>query len=192
HGADAVSRRAAAAGAGPHRRRALLPHVLPRDDARPDGRHAPHLRLGRRPAHPRNRSADAELARRASAGPVRPQRLQPRPVRSDRGKARGDLRRVPRHLRHRIGGHTVNPMDCYHTGLVVDDMAAAAERLTTAMGYQWTKPVEATLSVTTAGGDVEVPFRFIYSVNAPHLELIQEVPGTIWTAPTGGAAHHLG
>jgi catechol 2,3-dioxygenase-like lactoylglutathione lyase family enzyme len=86
----------------------------------------------------------------------------------------------------------MNPADCYHTGLVVDDMAAAAERLTAAMGYRWTKPVEAMLGVTTADGDIEVPFRFVYSVNAPHLELIQEVPGTIWTAAPGGAAHHLG
>jgi catechol 2,3-dioxygenase-like lactoylglutathione lyase family enzyme len=86
----------------------------------------------------------------------------------------------------------VNPANCYHTGLVVDDMAAAAERLTAAMGYRWTKPVEAMLGVTTADGDIEVPFRFVYSVNAPHLELIQEVPGTIWTAPPGGGAHHLG
>ncbi|OBK46824.1 VOC family protein [Mycobacterium sp. 1081908.1] len=86
----------------------------------------------------------------------------------------------------------MNPADCYHTGLVVDDMAAAAERLTAVMGYRWTKPVEAMLSVRTADGDVEVPFRFVYSVDAPHLELIQEVPGTIWAAPPGGAAHHLG
>jgi catechol 2,3-dioxygenase-like lactoylglutathione lyase family enzyme len=86
----------------------------------------------------------------------------------------------------------VNPADCYHTGLVVDDMAGAAERLTAAMGYRWTKPVESTLSVTTADGDIEVPFRFVYSVDAPHLEVIQEVPGTIWTAPRGGGAHHLG
>jgi catechol 2,3-dioxygenase-like lactoylglutathione lyase family enzyme len=86
----------------------------------------------------------------------------------------------------------MNPADCYHTGLVVEDMAAAAARLTEAMGYQWTKPVESTLSVTTADGDVEVPFCFVYSVNAPHLELIQEVRGTIWTAPVDGGAHHLG
>jgi catechol 2,3-dioxygenase-like lactoylglutathione lyase family enzyme len=86
----------------------------------------------------------------------------------------------------------MNPADCYHTGLVVEDMAAAAARLTEAMGYWWTKPVEAELTVTTADGDVEVPFRFVYSVNAPHLELIQEVRGTIWTAPVDGGAHHLG
>ncbi|BBZ45505.1 VOC family protein [Mycobacterium parmense] len=86
----------------------------------------------------------------------------------------------------------MNPADCYHTGLVVDDMGAAAARLSAVMGYRWTRPVEATLNVTTVGGEVEVPFRFVYSVNAPHLELIQEVPGTIWTAPAGGGAHHLG
>jgi catechol 2,3-dioxygenase-like lactoylglutathione lyase family enzyme len=90
----------------------------------------------------------------------------------------------------------MNPADCYHTGLVVDDMDAAAKRLTAAMGYRWTKPIESMLSVATVGGDFrgvqEVPFKFVYSVNAPHLELIQEVPGTIWTAPPGGGAHHLG
>ena len=86
----------------------------------------------------------------------------------------------------------MKPADCYHVGLVVEDIATAAARLTAAMGYQWTNPVEATLSVTTADGDTEVPFRFVYSVSEPHLELIQEVPGTIWTAPAGGAAHHLG
>lgn len=85
----------------------------------------------------------------------------------------------------------MNPADCYHTGLVVDDMAVAAQRLTAVMGYRWTKPIEAALSVATADGDVEVPFRFVYSVDAPHLELIQEVPGTVWTAPPGGA-HHVG
>lgn len=86
----------------------------------------------------------------------------------------------------------MNPADCYHTGLVVDDMDAAAVRLTAVMGYRWTKPVESSLSVATATGDIEVPFKFVYSVDAPHLELIQQVPGTLWTAPPGGGAHHLG
>jgi catechol 2,3-dioxygenase-like lactoylglutathione lyase family enzyme len=86
----------------------------------------------------------------------------------------------------------VKPGDCYHVGLVVDDIATAAARLTATAGYRWTKPVESTLRVTTADGDTEVPFRFVYSVQAPHLELIQEVPGTIWTTPPGGAAHHVG
>ncbi|OBI37067.1 VOC family protein [Mycobacterium colombiense] len=84
------------------------------------------------------------------------------------------------------------PNDCYHTGLVVPDMDAAAQSLTRAAGYTWTQPIEAPLSVTTDDGDREVPFKFVYSIEAPHLELIQEVPGTIWTASPHGAAHHLG
>lgn len=86
----------------------------------------------------------------------------------------------------------IDPGDLYHTGLIVTDIDAAAKHLTAAGGYQWTDPVEYTLPVTTADGNYEIPFKFVYSVQAPHLELVQEVPGTIWTAPTGGAVHHLG
>jgi catechol 2,3-dioxygenase-like lactoylglutathione lyase family enzyme len=82
--------------------------------------------------------------------------------------------------------------DCYHVGLVVADLDTATASLTAAGGYEWTRPVEAKLTITTADGDVEVPFAFVYSIQAPHLEVIQEVPGTIWTASASGAAHHLG
>ncbi len=78
--------------------------------------------------------------------------------------------------------------DFYHVGIVVPDIDSAAARLTAAAGYQWTKPVEYSLAVTTVAGEVELRNRFVYSLQAPHLELVQEVPGTIWTAP----AHHLG
>ncbi len=86
----------------------------------------------------------------------------------------------------------LQPTDLYHVGLIVDDIDAAAERLTAVNGYGWTKPVEATLTITTADGDYEVPFKFVYSLQAPHLELIQQVPGTIWAPVAGTAAHHLG
>ncbi|BBZ66698.1 hypothetical protein MINS_21270 [Mycolicibacterium insubricum] len=82
--------------------------------------------------------------------------------------------------------------DLYHVGIVVADIDSAATRLTEAAGYRWTRPVEATLSVTTVDGDYDVPFKFVYSRQAPHLELVQEVAGTIWTAPPGNATHHLG
>jgi hypothetical protein len=86
----------------------------------------------------------------------------------------------------------LSPADCYHVGLIVPDLDTAIAQMTAAGGYTWTKPVEATLKITTDDGDVDVPFKFVYSIEAPHLELIQEVPGTIWAAPKGGAAHHLG
>ena len=64
--------------------------------------------------------------------------------------------------------------------------------MTDSAGYSWTRPVEAGLTVTTGDGDLEVPFRFVYSTENPHLELIEAVPGTLWTAGPAGAAHHLG
>jgi len=86
----------------------------------------------------------------------------------------------------------LNPADLYHVGLVVPDIEAATTRFTAIAGYQWTNAVEYTLAVTTPAGEQEVPFRFVYSVQAPHLELIQEAPGTIWTAQPDSATHHLG
>jgi catechol 2,3-dioxygenase-like lactoylglutathione lyase family enzyme len=82
----------------------------------------------------------------------------------------------------------LGPADLYHVGIVVPDIDSAAERLTNVSGYTWTKPVEFALSVTTSAGDFELVNRFVYSLQAPHLELVQEVPGTVWAAP----AHHLG
>ncbi|MCV7225982.1 VOC family protein [Mycolicibacterium komossense] len=78
--------------------------------------------------------------------------------------------------------------DFYHVGIVVPDLDSAAQRLTAIAGYAWTKPVEFALSVVTAAGECDLVNRFVYSLQAPHLELVQEVPGTVWTAP----AHHLG
>lgn len=80
--------------------------------------------------------------------------------------------------------------DCYHVGLVVPDVDAAAERLSASAGYEWTQVIEYSLLVNAAAGDEQVPFRFAYSLQAPHIELIAEVPGTLWTATSG--AHHLG
>lgn len=91
-----------------------------------------------------------------------------------------------------ITGPALKPADFYHTGIIVPDIAAAAACLSVVSGYEWTKPVEATLSVTTEGGVYEVPFEFVYSLQAPHLELVTEVPGTVWTASPGTATHHLG
>jgi Glyoxalase/Bleomycin resistance protein/Dioxygenase superfamily len=86
----------------------------------------------------------------------------------------------------------LQPTDLYHVGLIVDDIDAAAKRLTAVNGYGWTKPVEAVVAITTAERDYEVPFKFIYSLQAPHLELVQQVPGTIWCTMPDTAAHHLG
>ncbi|WP_102142096.1 VOC family protein [Mycobacterium hubeiense] len=86
----------------------------------------------------------------------------------------------------------LSPTDFYHTGIVVPDLDEAAAHLTAVAGYHWTKPMEYIVPVVTADGGYEVPFRMSYSVQAPHLELVQAVPGTPWTAVPGRATHHLG
>lgn len=89
-------------------------------------------------------------------------------------------------------GALLEPRDLYHVGIIVPDIASAAQRLTTAAGYLWTKPVQAALHVTTDAGEHDVAFEFVYSLQPPHLELIRESPGTIWTASPDTATHHLG
>lgn len=84
------------------------------------------------------------------------------------------------------------PHDFYHVGLVVPDIEHAAAQFASFAGYQWTKPIEYTVPVSAASGDIDVPFAFIFSLETPHLELVQEVPGTLWTATPAGAVHHLG
>lgn len=86
----------------------------------------------------------------------------------------------------------LNAADCYHVGLVVPDIDSAAKRLTASAGYEWTNVIEYPIDVVTATGKQQVPFRFVYSLQAPHIELITEVPGTLWTATGGPAVHHLG
>jgi catechol 2,3-dioxygenase-like lactoylglutathione lyase family enzyme len=92
------------------------------------------------------------------------------------------------------GGVTgiLNADDLYHTGIVVSDLDAAMAKLTRISGHQWTTPLSLTLPVETEAGQQDVDFRATYSLQAPHVELVQEIPGTIWTSVPGNAAHHLG
>jgi catechol 2,3-dioxygenase-like lactoylglutathione lyase family enzyme len=86
----------------------------------------------------------------------------------------------------------LNVDDLYHTGIVVPDLEAAAERLSTVAGYRWTRPIEGPLAIRTADGSRTVDLRFAYSLQRPHIELIHEVPGTPWVAGANHAVHHLG
>jgi hypothetical protein len=86
----------------------------------------------------------------------------------------------------------LRPEDLYHTGIVVPDLDAAMGRFTTLAGYRWIKPMRFTLPFRTGTGTRELTSNFVYSVQAPYLELIQETPGTPWVAAPGNAVHHLG
>ncbi|MFK4100301.1 VOC family protein [Streptomyces sp. NPDC019531] len=82
--------------------------------------------------------------------------------------------------------------DLYHTGIVVPDLESSKAALTELAGYRWTETMAADLLVRLADGDRVLPLRYAYSLDAPHIELVQEIPGTPWTAAPHAATHHLG
>lgn len=89
--------------------------------------------------------------------------------------------------------HPLRAADLYHTGIVVPDVDAWKARMGEVAGYRWTETMSAELPVRLADGDRVLTLRFAYSLDAPHIELVQEIPGTPWTAAAPHiATHHLG
>jgi hypothetical protein len=86
----------------------------------------------------------------------------------------------------------LQPKDFYHTGIVVPDLDAAMARLTALAGYRWIAPLSYTLPFRTTAGVSDLTSTIVYSVQSPHIELVQEVPGTPWTAAPGNSVHHVG
>ncbi len=86
----------------------------------------------------------------------------------------------------------LRPEDFYHAGIVVPDLDAAMARLSALAGYRWINPMSYTLPFRTASGVRELTSTIVYSLQSPHVELVQEVPGSPWKAGRGNAVHHLG
>jgi catechol 2,3-dioxygenase-like lactoylglutathione lyase family enzyme len=87
---------------------------------------------------------------------------------------------------------TLAAADFYHTGIVVTDLESALAELTKLGGYRWTQVLDSPFTVWTESGEQVVRFQCVYSIDAPHLELVQAVPGTVWTPAPGNAVHHIG
>ncbi len=82
--------------------------------------------------------------------------------------------------------------DFFHTGIVVDDLAAAKAELGERLGVTWTEG-GAEVTLITDDGCTVVPSAYAMSREGPHhIELAQAVPGTVWTVAAPGHAHHLG
>jgi len=81
--------------------------------------------------------------------------------------------------------------DLYHTGIVVDDLDKTMTWLTEVAGYTWTDVVTVDQQAVTPDGEITIPMKMVYSGANPRLELLQTVPGTIWT-PTDSGLHHIG
>jgi hypothetical protein len=82
----------------------------------------------------------------------------------------------------------------FHVGIVVPDVPTAQVLLTEQLGVTW-GPI---LHLDSAdyrdatGVDLELPTTMCYSVDDPHLELIEEVPGSVWVCNDFSNLHHIG
>jgi hypothetical protein len=82
--------------------------------------------------------------------------------------------------------------DLWHTGVVVDDLAAARDELGPRLGVSWFEG-GGEVCLRTADGVGTVRTAYALSREGPHhVELCQAVPGTFWTVTAPGHAHHLG
>ncbi len=86
----------------------------------------------------------------------------------------------------------LNASDLYHTGIIVSDLETEMARLGEMAGYRWTRPMSNDVTVRIGSDVRRVEMSFVYSLQAPHIELIQAVPGTPWVSAPGNAVHHLG
>ena len=82
----------------------------------------------------------------------------------------------------------------YHVGIVVPDIIEAWATFSGQLGVRW-GPVlhlDAVEYRDGDGRDVVLPTTMCYSVDAPHLELVQEVAGSIWVRNEYSNLHHIG
>jgi hypothetical protein len=89
--------------------------------------------------------------------------------------------------------------DVFHTGFVVADLERGMAEFAAAFDVTWAPIARIEMNLRTPQGPIRPAMAFTYSVQGPpHLELLQEVPGTPWVVGTGPdplpvrSAHHVG
>ena len=82
----------------------------------------------------------------------------------------------------------------YHVGIVVPDLEAAQARFSDLLGVVWgpVMDIEAVEFRDADGNDLSLPNKLCYSTGPPYLELVEEVPGTVWVCNEHSNLHHLG
>jgi hypothetical protein len=82
----------------------------------------------------------------------------------------------------------------YHVGIVVPDIEMAKARFTDLLGISW-GPVVNTESIDLRDGEgieLVLPNTLCYSTEPPYLELVLEVPGSVWECNEHSNLHHIG
>ena len=86
-------------------------------------------------------------------------------------------------------------MDHYHVGIIVTDMEAASAKLSGLLGITWgpiMQPRCRTNTGTRPATTCVLPTTMRYSTGTPCLELILEVPGSVWVRNESSNLHHIG
>lgn len=78
--------------------------------------------------------------------------------------------------------------DLFHVGIVVPDLERALDHFGNLLNLSWT-PITEVHHLLAGTTD---PVRYAFSVEPPHLELIQAIPGTIFAFAEGSNLHHIG
>jgi hypothetical protein len=84
--------------------------------------------------------------------------------------------------------------ELYHVGIVVPDVESAMAHFTELLGVVW-GPVVKTDAFDVRdgdGNDLTLPNKLCYSTAPPYLELVEEVPGTVWVCNEHSNLHHIG
>jgi catechol 2,3-dioxygenase-like lactoylglutathione lyase family enzyme len=82
----------------------------------------------------------------------------------------------------------------YHVGIVVPDIEVAQAHLGELLGITWgpVLHVDAYDVRDGDGNDLVFPNTLCYSTEPPHVELVQEVPGSVWECNEHSNLHHIG
>jgi catechol 2,3-dioxygenase-like lactoylglutathione lyase family enzyme len=84
--------------------------------------------------------------------------------------------------------------ELFHVGIVVPDIEAAVTHFSDLLGISWGPIIEMDNPYTTAAGEAVLlkGHKLCYSTTGPHLELIQEHPGSPWECNEHSNLHHIG
>lgn len=87
----------------------------------------------------------------------------------------------------------LDPRSFYHHGIVVTDLDSAVRKFGTETGLTFEEPTSVQQTIRTPQGTRDVEFRLAYSAEGPvHVELVQQIPGTLWVTDQPAVLHHLG
>jgi catechol 2,3-dioxygenase-like lactoylglutathione lyase family enzyme len=81
----------------------------------------------------------------------------------------------------------------YHVGFVVPDLDAAIADVSEGLGVTFTEPMTLPYpTLQTPDGPKDVSLRLAYTARPAHIELIGDVPGSLWDFTDSRRGHHLG